>query len=74
MNYSEAVDKAVQEIQETVRRRLELAFGHEDRADLVEGFIAGDIAFVIFDDCVQSVLVHSEEIVVPDSPAGLDDE
>ncbi|MFF1722181.1 hypothetical protein [Streptomyces sviceus] len=73
-SYDEALETAVAAIQETVRKRLGMAFAHEGRRALVEGFVKGDIAFVIFDDVIQTVRVFDEQVVIPDSPAELDGE
>ncbi|MDQ0746902.1 hypothetical protein QF034_001133 [Streptomyces africanus] len=71
-SYDEALELAVIAIQETVRKRLDLAFGHDDRAALVDGFVKGEIAFVIFDDVIQTMKVYDEQIVIPDDASGLD--
>ncbi|GHD04360.1 hypothetical protein GCM10010313_20560 [Streptomyces violarus] len=70
MQYDEALEFAKDGIRETVLKRLDLMLARDNAAELIEGFVAGDIAFTVWEDCIFTSIYRPPD--VPDDIGELD--
>ncbi len=61
----QALDGVIDAVMLTISKRFDLVFARSDVRELMEGFVAGEIAFIIVNDEIQ--IARRESLEVPDT-------